>query len=92
MWFMAARAAGVTRLYKGCLLLVTVVATDFFRLWMMREPAVAAHARLMSLVRRNLLDSRRVTRLTGRHVAEQELECVRLVTANAGGSAVRAAV
>ena len=58
----------------------------------MRQPVMAPGTRLVSLVERDLLDARRVARLTRRHVAQRELELVRLVAAGAGGRTVRAVI
>src|SRR6478735_745030 len=67
-------------------------AGDLLRLWAMRQPVVTTGTRLVPLVQRHLLDARRMTRLTRRHVAQRELERMRLVAAGAGRRAVRAVI
>jgi hypothetical protein len=92
MRFVTALATRVTGFDQAGLALVAAIASDFVGLRTVRQPAVATGAGLVPLVRGDLLDARLVTAGTGRHVAERELEFVRLVTTSASGSSMRAMI
>lgn len=86
---MAADAARMAGFDLARFALVAVIATDLVLLGGMRQPLVAAGTRLVALVQGDLLDPRLVAALARRHVAQRELESVRLVAAGARGGAVR---
>ena len=92
MRFVAARAQRVTRLDQACLSLVAARAGLFLGLRPMRQPVVTTATRLVPLICRDLLDTRGMTRLTRRHVAQSEFERVRLVAAGASGCAMHRAI
>jgi len=93
MWFMTARATRVTRLDQTCLSLVAASASNLIGLRVVRQAAMATGTSLVPLVQRDLLHARLVAARAGRrHVAQCELECVRLMAAGARGAAVGTAI